>query len=120
MIIGHYHYLSNIAAYSTKYPEDVKKYLLDDFEMFEVREPGGTFDRYGDIIETCYNTMLIGKNGICETYEKKPYNWGFCSRSCNFADVKPNQEAGQPLEETTVIIKNRAPRGSRLERGNNK
>ena len=89
-------------------------------DMFEVRKPGRLFSKYGDILETCYYTKVIAENGICQTFKRKPYNWGFCSRSCKFANLKPHQVAGEPYEETMLIIKDRAPRESQLEKGTNK
>ena len=80
-------------------------------EMFEVRKPGRLLSRYGDIIETCYMTDRIAQNGICETFEDTPYNWGFCARSCKF-----ERELFVPdsvsYEETSLFMRDVAPKGS--------
>ena len=121
ILIEYYNHLSNIAGYLTKFPEKrkLKRYLLGRMAMFEVRKPGRFPLKHGDILETCYNTKWTARNGICETFAAKPYNWGFCSRSCNFEEEMHSPEPGNPYEEMTVYIKDRPPSGTLLTRCNN-
>ena len=41
-------------------------------------------DRWGNKMETCYNVEKLGRYGVCQTQEAHPYQWGFCSKSCQF------------------------------------
>ena len=70
------------------------------------------------VIQVCYNLNKVAENGICETFENKPYDWGFCSRSCRFEDEFGRDIPYEPYEETEMLIKNKAPKGSLLSSRN--
>ena len=93
--------------------DDIANGIVNSMERFEVRRPDKS------VIQTCYNLNKVAKVGICETFEDKPYNWGFCSRSCRFAHDSERHDAyDDPYEETEMIIENKAPRGSIPSTGN--
>ena len=62
----------------------------------------------GEVIETCYNLNAVGQNGICETAEEAPFNWGFCSTSCNYADL-PTTLPWEPYHEAIFKYLDTAP-----------
>ena len=81
-------------------------------DRFELRRPGAGSEPYGDIIESCYHLDTVAKYGICHTFDRgAPYNWGFCSRSCEFEyDNIHNHPQGR-YEETAMEIFDDLPEG---------
>ena len=101
------HHTSNFLAYFNG-RHDIANVIINDMERYEVRKPDKS------VIAACYDAKKFAKWGICETFEARPYNWGFCSRSCRFKDDVETYPPYHPYEETKMLIMNRAPRGSQL------
>ena len=89
------------------------------------RKPFGEFDRLligtegGTISETCFNVKRIGKHGICQITKgsgQKVDHWGFCSRSCAFAN---GEDLGRYriYEEADFVYYKDPPTGSELNDG---
>ena len=65
--------------------------------------------------EVCYNVRKLGKYGICQTKEGRPYNWGFCSRACIIEQEIPSNEPG--YEEMKATYFDDAPPNSKHQKG---
>ena len=60
--------------------------------------------KYGERTWTiCYNIRKVASYGFCLTNEPFPRNWGFCSRSCEYASVGDDFSSivGKPYEVAT-------------------
>ena len=90
------------------------RYILGDLfdkevERFEIR----TNDIYGKKIETCYNVKAVAFYGICETTEKAPFNWGFCSTSCDYGETDLLRLIGEPYHEAIFKYLDTAPKSTK-------
>ena len=85
--------------------KELKALFYNTIHWIEVREG----DIKGSIIEICFNAQKLGENGICKTKEEKPFDWGFCSRSCHVSNVLGRNE---PYEEAEFVFFDTAPKGS--------
>ena len=92
-------------------------------DRFEIRKPSSKNNNKGitipgKLVASCYNLEKIGKYGICETFKKPPYNWGFCAKSCEFFQNEDPAEK-EPYEEATLRYFEDAPDGSCMTKGKN-
>ena len=79
----------------------------EEIQRFEIRNN----NKKGSVIVTCYNVNAVGRNGICETTEKAPFNWGFCSTSCKYAE--PGEANGEPYHEAIFKYLDTAPKSTK-------
>ena len=79
----------------------------EEVERFQIRRN----DLNGKVIETCYNVNAVGRNGICQTNEEAPFNWGFCSTSCGYAGT-PGAEDGDTYHEAIFKYLDTAPKST--------
>ena len=112
--------ISTSTAYDTSTNgKVVSETLLKKMDRFELRKPAEGSDPYGDIIESCYHLDTAAKYGLCHTFGSPPYNWGFCSRSCDFEYDSPYHRRQDSFEETTMEIFENYPEGAETPPGNN-
>ena len=107
---------------STEYGKDtngkvVAKTILEKMDRFELRKLGDGSYPYGDIIESCYHLDTVAEHGVCHTFNKSPYNWGFCSGSCEFEYDMDEYRQGRLFttkEKTTMEIFDDVPEGAQM------
>ena len=93
-----------------RYKRTINRAMLDNLfdeevQRFQIRR--NKID--GDVIETCYNVNAVGQNGICETTENAPFNWGFCLTSCDYTK-RPSIQKGEPYHEAIFKYLDTAPK----------
>ena len=116
-------WIKKMMEIDSKSQEELNKEFDQKVQRIQIRQEsdlGAEF--HVNVLETCYNFKTLGGYGICQLNKDflinkdllsvfdadALFNWGFCSRSCNYKD-KADGDPDDPYEEAIFEYFEEAP-----------